>query len=141
MVLSEYGYDNPFDSRDNRTEYYRYYYAFKKKLLSHDDCLRYVYNENFRYSVTNYKKNRKEREQREQKEKTIEDLNVVVYNFDMDYDKDGIIREDKTYVFYKDKIYSKERFKYLNVIKSKKYGDYIRLNSGTYNNYKYVLEK
>jgi len=139
MVLSEYGYDNPFDSKDNRTEYYRYYYAFTKKLLSHDDCLRYVYNENFRYSVTNYKKNRK---QREQKEKTMEDLNVSVCNFDiLDYDKDGIISEDKTYVFYKDKIYSKERFKYLNIIKSKKYGDYIRLNSGTYNNYKYVLEK
>jgi hypothetical protein len=138
MVLSEYGYDNPFDSRDNRTEYYRYYYAFKKKLLSHDDCLRYVYNENFRYSVTNYKKNRK---QREQSIKDKVDPNVVVYNFDLDFDKDGIIREDKTYVFYKDKVFSKERFKYLNVIKSKKYGDYIRLNSGTYNNYKYVLEK
>jgi len=138
MVLSEYGYDNPFDSRDNRTEYYRYYYAFKKKLLSHDDCLRYVYNENFRYSVTNYKKNRK---QREQSIKDKVDPNVVVYNFDLDFDKDGIIREDKTYVFYKDKVFSKERFKYLNVIKSKKYGNYIRLNSGTYNNYKYVLEK
>jgi hypothetical protein len=139
MVLSEYGYDNPFNSRDNRTEYYRYYYAFTKKLLSHDDCLRYVYNSCFRYSVTNYKKNRKEREQ---KEKTMEDLNVSVCNFDiLDYDKDGIISEDKTYVFYKDKIYSKERFKYLNIIKSKKYGNYIRLNSGTYNNYKYVLEK
>ena len=64
MVLSEYGYDNPFNSRDNRTEYYRYYYAFTKKLLSHDDCLRYVHNPCFRYSVTNYMKNRKQREQR-----------------------------------------------------------------------------
>lgn len=140
MISTQYeDYNNPFNSRDNKTEYYRYYYAFTKKLLSHDDCLRYVYNENFRYSVTNYKKNRKQREQREQKDKV--DPNVVVYNFDMDYDKEGIIREDKTYVFYKDKVYSKERFKYLNIIKSKKFGDYIRLNSGEYNNYKYVLEK
>ncbi len=137
MVLSEYGYDNPYNSRDNKKEYARYYYAFTKKLLSHDDCLRYVHNPCFRYSVCNYKKNRK---QREPKEKTIEDLNVVVYNFDLDYDKDGIISEDKYYVFYKDKVYSKERFKYLNVIKSTKYGDYIRLNSGEYNNYKYIVK-
>lgn len=142
MISTQYeDYNNPFDSKDNRKEYYRYYYAFTKKLLSHDDCLRYVYNENFRYSVTNYKKNRKQREQ-SIKEKTMEDLNVSVCNFDiLDFDKEGIISEDKTYVFYKDKIYSKERFKYLNIIKSKKYGNYIRLNSGTYNNYKYVLEK
>ena len=102
------------------------------------DCLRYVHNSCFRYSVCNYKKNRKPREE---KEKTIEELNVTIYNFDMDYDKDGILNENKTYVFYKDKVYSKERFKYLNIIKSKKYGNYIRLNSGEYNNYKYVLEK
>jgi hypothetical protein len=140
MVLSEYGYDNPYNSKDYKTEYARYYYAFTKKLLSHDDCLRYVNDSNFRRNICNYKKNRKQREQREQKEKTIEELNVTVYNFDLDYDKDGIISEDKTYVFYKDKVYSKERFKYLNVIKSNKYGDYIRLNSGTYNNYKYIVK-
>tara|TARA_B100000424_G_C22923802_1_gene491460 strand:+ start:642 stop:1049 length:408 start_codon:yes stop_codon:yes gene_type:complete len=135
MILDDLDYNNPYSVKTDRSSYARYYYAFTKKLLCHEDCIKYATSQAFRYKITEYKKNRKQRQP-----KPV-DLNKVVYNFDLDYDKDGILKQDKYYIFYKDKVYSKERFKYLNIIKSAKYGDYIRLNSGTYNNYKYVLEK
>jgi hypothetical protein len=136
MVLDDFDYNNPYDSKKQRQEYARYYYAFTKKLLYHEDCIKYATSQSFRFKIAKYKKNRKPRQPTQLKQV---DLNKVVYNFDLDYDKEGIINEDKYYIFYKNKVYSKERFKYLNIIKSAKYGDYIRLNSGTYNNYKYVL--
>lgn len=139
MVIDDFDYNNPYDSKKQKTEYSRYYYAFTKKLLYHEDCIKYATSESFRYKIAKYKKNRKQR-QPNPKPKPV-NLNKVVYNFDIDYDKEGIINEDKYYIFYKNKVYSKERFKYLNIIKSQKYGDYIKLNSGDYDNYKYVLQK
>lgn len=137
MILDDLDYNNPYSPKTDRQSYARYYYAFTKKLLCHEDCIKYATSQSFRYKITEYKKNRK---QRQQKKEPV-DLNKVVYNFDLDYDKEGILNEDKYYIFYKDKVYSKERFKYLNIIESTKYGNYIRLNSGDYNNYKYILQK
>lgn len=137
MVIDDFDYNNPYDSKKQKTEYSRYYYAFTKKLLYHEDCIKYATSESFRYKIAKYKPNRKPRPPNP---KPV-NLNKVVYNFDIDYDKEGIINEDKYYIFYKNKVYSKERFKYLNIIKSQKYGDYIKLNSGDYDNYKYVLQK
>lgn len=139
MVIDDFDYNNPYNSKKQKTEYARYYYAFTKKLLYHEDCIKYATSQSFRYKIAKYKKNRKQR-QPNPKPKPV-NLNKVVYNFDIDYDKEGIINEDKYYIFYKNKVYSKERFKYLNIIKSQKYGDYIKLNSGDYDNYKYVLQK
>lgn len=137
MVIDDFDYNNPYDSKKQKTEYSRYYYAFTKKLLYHEDCIKYATSQSFRYKIAKYKPNRKPRPPNP---KPV-NLNKVVYNFDIDYDKEGIINEDKYYIFYKNKVYSKERFKYLNIIKSQKYGDYIKLNSGDYDNYKYVLQK
>jgi hypothetical protein len=41
-------------------------------------------------------------------------INVPNINY-CDYDKEGIIKEDKHYIFYEDKIYSKSQFKYLTI--------------------------
>ena len=139
MVLDDFDYNNPYDSRKQRQEYARYYYAFTKKLLYHEDCIKYATCQSFRYKITEYKKNRKQRQQTQPKPNLV-DLNKVVYNFiDDDYDKEGIINEDKYYIFYKNKVYSKERFKYLSVMKNNKEGNYVLLNAGTYHNYKYIL--
>ncbi len=138
MIIQDLEYNNPYNVKNNRQAYARYYYAFTKKLLCHEDCIKYATSECFRIKITDYKKNRKQR-QKQKENFDPNDPNKTYYNFENDYDKDGIINTDKYYIFYKDKVYSKERFKYLNIIKSTKYGNYIRLNSGTYNNYKYIL--
>ena len=137
MVICTYDYNNPYHSRKQKTEYARYYHAFTKKLLCHEHCIKYATSKAFRIKITEYKKNRKQRQQ--EKKFDPNDLNKTYYNFDNDYDKEGILKQDKYYIFYKNKVYSKERFRYMNIHKSKKYGDYIVLNSGTYNNYKYKL--
>jgi len=140
MVLQDFDYNNPYDSKKQRQEYGRYYYAFTKKLLYHEDCIKYATSESFRYKIAEYKKNRKQRQKRQPTQPNLVDLNKVVYNFiDDDYDKEGIINEDKYYIFYKNKVYSKERFKYLSVMKNNKEGNYVLLNAGTYHNYKYIL--
>lgn len=134
MVICTYDYNNPYHSKKQKTEYARYYHAFTKKLLCHEDCIMYATSQAFRYKSTEYKQNRKQRQEKENV-----NLNKVVYNFDNDYDKEGIINTDKYYIYYKDKVYSKERFKYLSVMKNNKEGRYVLLNAGTYHNYKYIL--
>jgi len=136
MIIQDLDYNNPYSVKTDRPSYSRYYYAFTKKLLCHEDCIKYATSECFRIKITEYKKNRK---QRQEKNFDPNDPNKTYYNFDNDYDKEGILKQDKYYIFYKNKVYSKERFRYMNIHKSKKYGDYIVLNSGTYNNYKYKL--
>ena len=136
MIIQDLDYNNPYSIKTDRPSYARYYYAFTKKLLCHEDCIKYATSETFRIKITEYKKNRK---QRQEKKFDPNDPNKTYYNFDNDYDKEGILKQDKYYIFYKNKVYSKERFRYINIHKSKKYGDYIVLNSGTYNNYKYKL--
>lgn len=133
MIIQDLDYNNPYSVKTDRPSYARYYYAFTKKLLCHEDCIKYATSESFRIKITKYKQNRKPRQ-----EKKVEP-NEVVYNFDNDYDKEGIINTDKYYIFYKDKVYSKDRFKYLNILKNNKEGNYVLLNAGTYHNYKYIL--
>jgi hypothetical protein len=58
-----------------------------------------------------------------------------------DYEKNGIIKEDKLYIYYINKVWSKSQSKYLKPLDSRK-GKYINLIDTTiYNNnppYKYV---
>ena len=129
-------YDNPYSSTKETKKYQLYYYAYTKKLLNVEDCITYSEDINFRNKSKKYKENRKSRANLIKDDKPIyHECN----DLDNSYNQEGIIDKDKWYVYYKDKVYSKERYKYLNIHKTKKYGNYCILNSGEYNNYKYKL--
>ena len=129
-------YNNPYSSTTQTKKYQYYYYAYTKKLLSPEDCIKYSECDKFRNKCKNYKQDRKSRANLIINDTPIyHECNYV----DDTYDKEGIIDIDKWYVFYKDKVYSKERYKYLLIHKTKRHGDYCVLNSGDHHKYKYKL--
>ena len=129
-------YNNPYSSIKEKVKYQYYYYAYTKKLLNAQDCIKYCECDKFRNESKKYRENRKSRANL-----IIDDKPIYHECNDLDnsYNQEGIIDKDKWYVYYKDKVYSRERYKYLHIHKTKKYGNYCVLNSGDYNNYKYKL--
>ena len=129
-------YDNPYSSTKDKVKYQMYYYSYTKKLLSHDDCIQYSIDEEFRNKCKTYK-SRKTRAQLLKDQKPIYHYSDAV---DDSYDKERIIDENKWYVFYSNKVYSKLTYKYLSIHQTKIHGKFCVLNSGDYHKYKYKLK-
>jgi len=129
-------YNNPYSTITEKRKYHYYYYAYTKKSLCEEDCLKYAESIKFRIQSKKYAT----RETRAALIKDDTPIYLECNDIDNSYDQEGIIDENKWYVFYKDKVYSKERYKYLNIHRTKKYGNYVVLNCGDYNKSKHYVK-
>lgn len=129
-------YNNPYSTITEKRKYHYYYYAYTKKGFCEEDCLKYAESIKFRIQSKKYAT-------RETRAALIIDDTPIYHECndeDDRYDKEGIIDENKWYVFYKHKVYSKERYKYLNIHRTKKYGNYVVLNCADYNKSKHYVK-
>jgi hypothetical protein len=94
----------------------QYQYIYQKKYYEKNkDKKRLNYEKNKDKSKRTYIKSGDYTKERLLKDKESSNkINVTNNNYN-DYDKEGIIKEDKHYIFYEDKIYSKSQFKYLTI--------------------------
>jgi len=100
-------YSNPFNSKIERYKYDGYYYATKIKKLEHDKALKYAELSNTFARKKYLNEQPSTRIPNNNKHLTYKELPYPTY------DKEGIIREDKYYIYYKDKMWSKSYDKYM----------------------------
>jgi hypothetical protein len=105
---------NPFHSRNENYKYNGYRYAIMVKSLDHDKAVEYGNLDNtydrkkyLNEPLVNRKPNNID-------SKTYVDLEYPTY------DKEGIISIDNYYVYYKDKVWSKNFDKYINILTTSK---------------------
>ena len=135
VINNRYMYNNPFHSKKERYKFNGYYYATKIKKLDHDKAIEYAELDNT-YSRKKYLNEQPgTRPANNLKHLTYKDLPYPTY------DKEGIIKEDDNYVYYKDKIWSKTYDKYLaNYYTSK--STYILYRDPIDNKFKrYIIEE
>ena len=129
-------YNNPYNTHAESKRYRLYYYAYTKKLLNHNECIQYANCEKFREQTKKYPNKRKPYNKNEE---PLTQADYDHFNSLYEYDRDGIVKIDKWYVFYVDKIYSISQNKYLIPKESRKYGRHCRLFSGTHKHEIYKL--
>ena len=100
-------YNNPYHSKKERNKFNGYYYATKIKKLDHDKAIEYAELNNTFARKKYLNEQPSTRIPNNNDKLTYQDLPYPTY------EKEGIIREDKYYIYYKDKIWSKSYDKYL----------------------------
>jgi hypothetical protein len=111
-------FKNPYDKNTEKQKWQRFYY-YNNKYVVDDICELIGVVENGKsVHIKEFRKKNKPRKKKEKQTldiRTYEELNKTV--IDKDYpqpDKNGIINEDNKYIYYKDKVWSKLRDRYLN---------------------------
>jgi hypothetical protein len=93
----------------------QYQYIYQKKYYEKNkDKKRLNYEKNKDKKRTYIKSGDYTKERLLKDKESSNKINVTNNNY-TDYDKEGIIKEDKHYIFYENKIYSKSQFKYLTI--------------------------
>ena len=132
-------YNNPYSSIIDVKKWKYYYYAYTKKLLSQDECIKYAECSKFRLENKNYRL-KKPKPKQTIKPLTQDDYDIYYVNSIYNYDKEGIISMNDDYIFYKDKVYGKHHNKYIKIHCSKCNGNYCLVYSGHKDKtYKYKL--
>ena len=100
-------YTNPYSSRSERYKYSGYYYATRIKKLDHDKAIEYAEcNDTF---------SRKKYLNEMPSSRPANNIDKPTYK-DLPYpthDKEGIIKEDKYYIYYQDRMWSKSYDKWM----------------------------
>ena len=109
---------NPYNKKTETQKWQRFYYYSRTYYVEDIQELLAICEEGKYTHIAEFRKKNKPRKKKENKTldiRTYEQLNKTV--IDKDYptpDKNGILKQDDRYIFYKDKVWSKLRDKYLN---------------------------
>lgn len=132
--------NNPYKSDKNRTKYFRYRYVQYKYNLKHEDCIKYAEanNQFERKKILGDLKHLRPNRKPQTNNMVISYKPVIDPNY-VSYDKNNIINENKFYIFYKDKVWSKSVDKYINILSTSKRKYAVLRDTETGKSYTYTI--
>ena len=126
---------NPFSCVKEKYKYAGYRYAMAVKSLDHNKAIEYANLDN-----TFDRKKYLNEPPSNRKPNNIDTKSYVDLDYPT-YDKEGIIKMDKYYIYYKDKIWSKSFDKYLSLLKNSKSKYALLRDPITRKHRRYILEE